>query len=354
KDGLVDPPLRNYYRNLSSLDSHRLALLTSAFLERGRTREARVVAERLWQQAEQTQSVISWKGREDWGRGGDSETTALAFQALCTLDPRDDRLFKIARWFVLQRQGNHWVSTRDTSFALLALTSFLEHSQELQPDYQASVALNGKPLLERRFTREHLFDPEVEVKAPAGALRQGDNTLTLRKAGPGNLYYTIIFRQFVGQEDLPKVVGGSGISVRRAYYPLVTERTRRTGVITPSPAPKPTTDLRSGQQILVKLTIDSPREYEFVVVEDPIPAGCEVAERVDVEPWEWDRWWSDMDVRDEKVAVFARRLPAGVSTIEYYLAPQIPGEYHVMPTQVYAMYNPELRGSGAETRVRLR
>jgi uncharacterized protein YfaS (alpha-2-macroglobulin family) len=89
-------------------------------------------------------------------------------------------------------------------------------------------------------------------------------------------------------------------------------------------------------------------------VEDPLPAGCEVSDQGDLEPWEWDRWWSDMDVRDEKVAFFARRLSASTSTIEYHLRPQIPGDYHVMPTEVYDMYDPSLRGSGGETRVTLR
>ena len=354
RDGVVDKQLLDLYRGLNSLDAPSVALLTTALLARNRSAQARVAAARLWSQSQGTQSLVFWKGGEDWGHGGDVETTALAFRALYQLQPNDPRLLRVVRWLVLNREGNHWVSTRDTAFVLFALTDFLKRSRELKPDYQAAVTLNGQRILTRRFTQADLFAPEVEVKMGGKSLRRGRNSLQLSKQGPGNLYYTLIFRQFVGQEDMTKLVTGAGISVSREYYRLESERDRRSGVITTAPAPRPTTSLRSGEAVLVRLAITSPREYEYVIVEDPIPAGCEVAEQGDLEPEEWDHWWSDVDVRDEKVAIFARRLPAGKSSIEYHLRPQIPGDYHVMPTEIYSMYNPDLRGSSAETRVSLR
>jgi len=354
RDGGLDQHLTNLYQRLNSLDASEVALLTSALLARERAGEARVAARRLWGLAEETRSGVSWRGMEGWGRGGAIETTALAFQALLAINAEDPRLPKVARSLALSREGNHWASTRDTAFVLYALTDYLKRSRELRPDYEATVSLNGKPLLARRFTQADLFAPEVEVKVARGALRVGDNLLQLDKKGTGSLYYTLTLRQFVGQEDIAKLITGAGISVDRQYYRLSATRNPRTGVISISPGPRPTTALRSGESVLVKLTITTPREHDYVVIEDPLPAGCEVAEQGKLEPWEWDRWWSDMDVRDEKVAIFARRLPAGTSTIEYHLRPQIPGDYHVMPTEVYAMYNPGLRGSGAETRVTLR
>ena len=354
RDGLVDQQVTQFYRNLNTLDGQSLGLLTATLLERGRTADAKVAADRLWQRANETQALAWWKGRQEWDRAGDTETTGLALKALLALNPNDPRIMKIVRWLVLNRQGNCWVSTRDTAFVLFALTDFLKRSQELQPDYEAQVTLNGKTILSRHFTRDDLFAPEVEVKVSGGALHRGTNTVQFTKEGTGNLYYTLTLRQFVGQGDLPEVITGAGITVQRSYYRVVSQRDPRTGVIVTSPSPDPVTDFRSGEPILARLKITSDKAYDYVIVEDPLPAGCEVSEQGDLEPWEWNRWWSDMDIRDEKVAVFARRLPAGVSTIEYHLRPQIPGDYHVMPTEVYSMYNPMVRGSGAEARVRLR
>ena len=58
-----------------------------------------------------------------------------------------------------------------------------------------------------------------------------------------------------------------------------------------------------------------------------------------------------MDIRDEKVAFFARSLDTGTHVLEYHIRPEIPGDYHVMPTTAYSMYDPEVRGSGPETRL---
>jgi uncharacterized protein YfaS (alpha-2-macroglobulin family) len=125
-------------------------------------------------------------------------------------------------------------------------------------------------------------------------------------------------------------------------------------VITTSPSPNPIKDFRAGESILVRLIIRAPKDFEYFVIEDPLPAGCEGLEQGRLETWEWDYWFSDREMRDEKAVFFAREITAGVSTIEYYLRPQIPGDYHVMPTQAYSMYNPGLRGSGEENRVRIK
>jgi hypothetical protein len=322
--------------------------------QKKRVKEARIAADQLWQMAQENQVMLHWQGMGDWGKAGDTETTAMALKALFALNPSDARMGKIVRWLALNREGNRWVSTRDTAFALFALTDYLKHSQELQPDYQASVTLNGKQLLNRRFTRADIFAPEVEIRVPARSLKQGDNLLAIGKEGAGRLYYTVILTQFVSQGEIKSLVTGAGITVRREYYSMVSAKDPRTGIITTTPSPNSTTEFRSGESILVRLKIYSPKEYSYVVAEDPIPAGCEITERGGLEPWEWDRWWSDMDARDEKMAVFFRNLPAGNSIVEYHLRPQIPGDFHVMPTQVYSMYNPDLHGSGEETRIILR
>jgi hypothetical protein len=354
KDGATDEGLSDLYRRINQLDSYTIALLTSALLARGRDAEASIAADALWKKAHETQPLMYWKGADGYGRAGDTETTAVAFKALYALHPSDPRLHKAVRWLVLNREGNHWVSTRDTAFVIYALTDFLKSSQELRPDYQATVTVNGKPLATRRFTQADVFAPEVEVRVGGGSLPKGDNVLAIARQGRGNLYYTLILRQFVGGEDMTELVTRAGISVTRQYYRMQSERNPRTGEFTTAPAQRPDVEFKPGEAVLVRLTIRAPRQYEYVIVEDPIPAGCEVAEEPEAVVSEWDKWWSDMDVRDQKVAVFARRLPEGASTIEYHLRPQIPGDYHVMPTAVYSMYNPDLRGSGAEARVRLR
>jgi uncharacterized protein YfaS (alpha-2-macroglobulin family) len=265
----------------------------------------------------------------------------LAFQVVSAVTPDDPRLPKVVRWLVLNRSGNHWDSTRDTAQVLYAITDYLQRTKELAPDYQATITVGGREVLSRRFTTADVFSPELEVKVAAASLRRGDNLVSLRKEGPGTLYYTAIFTQYVTGGDQTDVVSGSGITVERQYFRLRTARDPSTrGTMTFTEA-KSTTDLPSGEPILVRLIVNSPREQQYMVVEDPIPAGCEVSDRGDLEPWEWSWWYSDMEV-DEKVA-FARRARRPLHH-RAHLRPQIPAIPRLADQGV--LHDPSLR-SGA-------
>lgn len=93
----------------------------------------------------------------------------------------------------------------------------------------------------------------------------------------------------------------------------------------------------------------------YVLIEDPFPAGCEVSERGDsADVMDWNYWWSSVDVRDDRIAFFARSLPQGQHVIEYNLRAQTPGAYHTLPTLLQAMYAPETRAESAEAKVEIK
>ena len=104
---------------------------------------------------------------------------------------------------------------------------------------------------------------------------------------------------------------------------------------------------RSGDLVEVRIKITADRPYQYLMLEDPLPAGCEVPDQGRVPIWEWDDWWADRIVRDELVAFALTELPAGSKEVSYKLVAQIPGSYSAMPTQIYNMYDPRVRTAGA-------
>jgi uncharacterized protein YfaS (alpha-2-macroglobulin family) len=195
---VVNAELARWLPKADSLDTASQARLGAALLALGRTADARRLAQLLWQRAQRSPDLCWWEGNRAhyWDIGeGPVEVTALAFQVVSEVTPDDSRLPKAVRWLVLNRSGNHWDSTRDTAQVLYAITDFLRRSQELAPDYQATITVGGREVLSRRFTAADVFQPELEVEVPAASLRRGDNLVTLRKEGPGTLYYTAIFTQ---------------------------------------------------------------------------------------------------------------------------------------------------------------
>lgn len=334
-------------------DPVALARLSLAARHAGRNADADALLRRLRSLARESDAFCHW--------ANDPETTALALQALLSAPAGDTRAVasgmapKVVRWLLAQRNGDHWVSTRGTARVLFALVDYLSVSGETAPNYSVVPVVNGRSLPPVRFTRDSIFQPETQVTVPAALLRpQGENRVALRKQGAGNLYYSVRLRQFIGQEEIPVLVGGAGIVVQRSYHRLRPARDPEDGELRLLPDAKPVRRLRAGQTYLGRIVIRSAAEYDHLVIEEPLPAGCEPLDRGRLDREEWDRWWTDMDIRDEQIAFFARRLKPGEHQLEYYLRAAVPGEYHIMPTQVSGMYDPSISAGGAETRLEVR
>src|SRR5262249_8401548 len=63
--------------------------------------------------------------------------------------------------------------------------------------------------------------------------------------------------------------------------------------------------------------------------------------------------WVYQELRDRKVAMFIDKLPEGVWEIRYDLRAEVPGKFHALPVTGQAMYVPEIRCNGAETRIQV-
>jgi uncharacterized protein YfaS (alpha-2-macroglobulin family) len=69
------------------------------------------------------------------------------------------------------------------------------------------------------------------------------------------------------------------------------------------------------------------------------------------EPFEVLR--ADLEMRDDKVCFFVRRLARGKHSISYKMRAEIPGRFSALPTRAYAMYAPELKGNSDEIKLRI-
>ena len=75
--------------------------------------------------------------------------------------------------------------------------------------------------------------------------------------------------------------------------------------------------------------------------------------RVDDEDYTGRQRWVYQELRDRKVAMFIDKLPEGVWEIRYDLRAEVPGKFHALPVTGQAMYVPEIRCNGAETRIQV-
>jgi len=129
------------------------------------------------------------------------------------------------------------------------------------------------------------------------------------------------------------------------------------------PLCQPVTEAKVGQDIQVKVSLIAPNDLYYVVLEDPFPAGAEavdtslqttsvVGQPPELKPsdplyYGWGWWWfSNTDLRDEKVVLFATYLPKGTYEYDYTLHAALTGTYRVIPTHANEFYFPEVFGHG--------
>jgi uncharacterized protein YfaS (alpha-2-macroglobulin family) len=147
----------------------------------------------------------------------------------------------------------------------------------------------------------------------------------------------------------------------------------------------PTDELRQGQMVRVSVTVVAPEPQDFVVVDDPIPAGLEVVNfnlrnvsdswraLLEAEParpaagatgaadagaagqrplaaadrgaYDADASWvNHRELRDDRVLLFSDDLAAGVHRFIYLCQVTRPGRFVISPLRVEPMYTPEIYG----------
>ncbi len=338
----------------------------------------------------QRDNMLHWSSRVSRDKTTDGETgmdsddqddltaTAMALRVLLRHDAHDARIAPVLRWLMYRRTGDYWGSTRDTAWTLAALSDYLA----AQPDYagggQIQVAVNGRAFQTVMLNGDNLREKEIVVRVPPSALRPGKNTLALSRTGGNSaIFYAVQLRQTVGGDSLPPTAAnvmegagnandingannvrsvnniGNGIKIVREYLRV---SSRQAGDTPWKVRAEPTHNvLLTGDHVRVRLTLRVPRDMAYVLIEDPFPMGCEVSERDDAsEVTDWNYWWSSVDVRDDRIAFFARTLSKGEHVIEYNLRAQTPGTYSALPTLLQAMYAPEAKGYAPEANIEIK
>ncbi len=292
-----------------------------------------------------------WDEKEPdyWNWNTNTRTTAIVLDALVKLNPNNNLNPNVVRWLMVARTADAWETTQETSWAVMALTDWMVTTGELKPDYSYSASLNGQTLTEGKATTDTVRDSvqlTVDIK---DMLAQQANALVIgRTDGNGVLYYTAHLKAYLPVPDVKPL--NRGIILERRY--------------TGAGSTAPITEAKVGDLIQVRLTIIVPNDLNYVVIEDPIPAGTEgvnpdlkTEQQIGTQPgldskdplstgWGW--WWfSNIEFHDEKVNLYATYLPAGTYEYQYSIRAGLAGTYNVIPATGYEFYFPEVYGRSA-------
>jgi uncharacterized protein YfaS (alpha-2-macroglobulin family) len=316
--------------------------------------------QRLRDKVDETTTTASWGPESEshyWWDTEDvygAETTALPLLALEAIAPDDPLILKGIRGLLLSRRGAWWWSTRDTSFALMAIGWYIEREQPHPGTSTVSVTINGKPAGQVQMDLRQMLGVDPSLRIPLTQMQRGLNKIELKVSGANLAYYSLDYKQYVEAPRLGKLINGSGFTLERTYHLLKSEQ-QEDGTYRLAPSKDPISRAKSGDLIQVSLVLKSDRKRNYIMLEDPVPSNCRIAEDNDIsDEYGWSYWYSGRTVYDDRITFFARELEAGTQTFTYVMRAESPGVSRALPPVADNMYNPDDRTSNSELELEVR
>ncbi|MGB8510991.1 MAG: MG2 domain-containing protein [Pyrinomonadaceae bacterium] len=350
--------LDNLFNTRAGLQPYGRALLALSLKERGDVKRAGVVASEIERTASANEHDAHWASRRkamhDIEEADDVEATALSVKALARISPQSELLPKAARWLVTSRRhGYYWLSTKETAFAIFGLTDYLKVSKELDPDYSVEVYVNGEQVLARQMTAADATGAQAFVVTRRNAEVGGASEVRVVKHGHGMLYLSTTLTHFTNDEEV-QAAATPALKLTRDYARLKIVEGDEEGTLKWQLEPL-AGEVRSGDIIVSRLHVEG-QKANYLMIEDPIPAGCEQVEQVsgidlNYNEKDWSDWYSSREFRDNRAVIFVNYFD-GDATFRYAMRVQVPGQFRVAPARVEQMYQPEARAnstSGALT-----
>jgi len=356
--GEADPRyLNELFAKRGELQPYGRALLALALKARNDNR-AKQVANEIEGSARVNEFDAHWESRRrpmlDFSEENDTEATAFSLKALSLVSPSSALQPKAARWLVGNRKnGYYWDSTKQTAFAIMGLIDYVKVSKELAPDYSLEVYINGEQVLSRRVTAADAKSAQTFLVERKGGGVAGASQIRIVKNGKGVLYVSTTASYFT-REDEVAANASQDLRLSREYLRLKITGTEGEARWTVEPLKG---ELRSGDLIVSRLRVQG-AHGQYMMIEDPIPAGCEQVERVSgidldytgLGSYRWTDWYNSREFRDQRTALFVDYFD-GDATFQVALRVEVPGEFRIAPARAELMYKPTVQANSSSARM---
>lgn len=355
----------NMYEQRDALALYGKALLTMA-LQTLQQPQAETLAQELRDAATTDAAGAHWTEEENdyWTMNTNTRTTAMVIMALARMAygaspaasafPSPPSLLpKAVRWLMSARQGDHWETTQETAWAVMALGEFMSATGELNANYNYEVKLNGETIGAGNVNASNLETTQNVRIAVTKLLERTANELAVeRDSLDGTLYYSASLERYQRAEEIP--AQNRGVALTREYYAV--------DPLTLQPTTRRINAARIGDYVQVRLMVVASNDLYYLALEDMLPAGFEAVDttlkttshtargpQLNDAGAEYSYWWywGHSEVRDDRVALFADWLPRGTYEYTYLARASIAGEYNVLPSRAWQMYFPVTFGQSA-------
>lgn len=342
-----------FRRRNDDLSVMGLSYLTLAAVTAGRSFDVEQLATLIAARRVEDGTQSFWKAKSgDCFLGSDREATGLAVRALIEAGMATPHAERGMAWLLAHRPLGLPGTTKEMAALVGAAAAYVRTQRVQGFGGSVSVHVDGRQV--------HTFRTGPEVPTPSAlrvALQVGDeltpgrHRVEFKLAGEGRLAWALRLECARAVEGLPGEE--HGLLVERRYlapdkellegetpaakpgYEILRPAAR------PKWEPKAVEQAESGAPVLVRVTLSAPRDLEYVVVEDALPAGFEVVTASQRGPFDWQ------ERRDSRQVFFLSKVGKGTTTLEYVLQATHLGRFTAFGTSALALYAPEIHGRAA-------
>jgi uncharacterized protein YfaS (alpha-2-macroglobulin family) len=283
----------------------------------------------------------------------------MVLSALARVRPEHPLLADLTRGLLAARRGGTWRSTQETAHALLALDAYRKLSEPEEPDFTAKVGLGARTLLAVPFEGRSLKSESRKLPM-AGLVGKGSESLVFTRDGSGTLFYQARLRY--ARRELPKTGFDSGFYLERRLRQVNSD-----DVAAVAPEAASEAKFKGGALVVTDILVVTSSAREFVVLDDPLPAGFEAVDTTlltsSLRQSEHDGVCTDCDgdpdasvsspprreLRDDRAVFFVDHMGPGIHRYRYLSRATSLGRFVLPPARAEEMYAPETFGrTGAE------
>ena len=291
----------------------------------------------------------------------DVYTTAKYLSYLLVNNSSDAQVFSLLRYTLESRKDHGWESTYAVSQILDALIAYTKAFPLDVAKQQVNIALDTDAPVSMMFETGDKSAPQSVVYPMSKVQDMGKrHQVTMEKGNDRPYFWDMSLNVYREITKVPAYENGFAISANITSLKDVKEFT-------------PLLETKNGSIVRVHLKVIVPKERNNVALEYHLPAGLEAIDfslrtspmafenqqvsnqcvpgwSGDLEcfsesSWEWRWWWENVwkhiEMRDDRVFLFAERLEPGVYDYSFLVQAVTPGKFRLPPARVYEMYNPQ-------------
>lgn len=341
---LSSPSETNYYKNdipqfsvsyMETLSDDLLAMAVISNYKQGITDPNSNGLNLLISRAEQSESTASWSAGSSKNFGSNEASTALALKALLVTGENKELALKAVKYLVTSRTKSYWANTFATALVIDSVTRYSEIENELNPNFEYTVRVNGREINTGKVTTTTDEIPSITI--PSSEIKTGNNEVEIEFNGTGQLYSTLFVNQFIKEEKTKAI--DSGIKITREY---INDK-------------GPEYTLSPGDTVTVRLSLSGAKKSDisYLAIEDFLPSGLiPINTNLANQSGYFSissayAWEMSQSTRKNGVVLYIRNNQNAKNIYEYKARVVNSGKFYVPPAHAEFMYLPEVYGFSA-------